>query len=229
MADVVNRGQSPNDPNSDTLYDAFGKVNTAFEGKVDKVAGKGLSTNDFTNERVAELAGKQNAEAGKGLSTNDLTNALKTAYDGAVTHASSAHAPSTAQKNSDITKAEIEAKLVGNLTSHTHDAEREKAQSEVKSIVAKTGNFTLAISEAGAYIRSTASSDITCTVPTNTAVAFPVKTVITIRQAGSGAVSCTPASGVTLNGGTKTQEIHKSLQLIKVDTNTWDIEGGMYE
>ena len=52
--------------------------------------------------------------------TNDLTNALKSNYDTAYTHSQSAHAPSNAQKNSDITKAEIEAKLTGNITTHTH-------------------------------------------------------------------------------------------------------------
>ncbi len=36
------------------------------------------------------------------------------------THVGSAHAPSNAQKNSDITKAEIEAKLTGTITTHTH-------------------------------------------------------------------------------------------------------------
>jgi hypothetical protein len=35
-------------------------------------------------------------------------------------HIGSAHAPSNAQKNSDITKAEIEAKLTGLIPSHTH-------------------------------------------------------------------------------------------------------------
>lgn len=35
-------------------------------------------------------------------------------------HVASAHAPSNAQKNSDITKAEIEAKLTGEISSHTH-------------------------------------------------------------------------------------------------------------
>ena len=45
----------------------------------------------------------------------DLGN---TAYN----HSQAAHAPSNAQKNSDITKAEIEAKLTGNITSHTHTA-----------------------------------------------------------------------------------------------------------
>src|SRR4030042_3793246 len=36
------------------------------------------------------------------------------------THVTSAHAPSNAQKNSDITKAEMEAKLTGELSSHSH-------------------------------------------------------------------------------------------------------------
>lgn len=52
--------------------------------------------------------------------TNDLTNELKANYDAAYTHSTSAHAPSNAQKNSDITKSEIEAKLTGNVTTHTH-------------------------------------------------------------------------------------------------------------
>ena len=38
----------------------------------------------------------------------------------AYTHSQSAHAPSNAQKNSDITKAEIEAKLTGTITTHSH-------------------------------------------------------------------------------------------------------------
>ena len=42
----------------------------------------------------------------------------KTAYD----HSQTAHAPSDAQKNSDITKAEIEAKLTGEITTHSHPA-----------------------------------------------------------------------------------------------------------
>ena len=48
-----------------------------------------------------------------------------TAYRGdhgltAYNHSQEAHAPSDAQKNSDITKTEIEAKLTGEISSHTH-------------------------------------------------------------------------------------------------------------
>jgi len=48
-------------------------------------------------------------------------------------HRNSPHAPSDAQKNSDITKAEIEAKLTGTITSHEHpvNAPQEHASSHI--------------------------------------------------------------------------------------------------
>lgn len=66
------------------------------------------SYNDLTNKPIIPTV------------SNDLTNALKANYDAAYTHSQSAHAPSNAQKNSDITKSEIEAKLTGDVTTHTH-------------------------------------------------------------------------------------------------------------
>lgn len=45
------------------------------------------------------LGGKVDKVEGKVLSTNDLTDALKQGYDGAVTHAAAAHAPAGAQVN----------------------------------------------------------------------------------------------------------------------------------
>jgi hypothetical protein len=56
----------------------------------------------------------------QGLDTGG-TNAVtaeqtKTAY----THSQAAHAPSNAQKNSDILKSEIEAVLTGEISSHSH-------------------------------------------------------------------------------------------------------------
>lgn len=45
------------------------------------------------------LATKVDTEDGKGLSTNDLTNELKAQYDAAYTHSQAAHAPADAEKN----------------------------------------------------------------------------------------------------------------------------------
>lgn len=39
----------------------------------------------------------------------------------AYNHSQSAHAPTNAQRNADITKAEMEAKLTGNITTHSHN------------------------------------------------------------------------------------------------------------
>ena len=64
-------------------------VTTALEDKVDKVAGKGLSTNDYDNTAkgivdgvTTALAGKVDKVEGKGLSTEDFTTAEKTKLAG---------------------------------------------------------------------------------------------------------------------------------------------------
>ena len=61
---------------------------------------------------------KTNSSYSTGGHSHDATYEPKNANIQA--HVVSAHAPSNAQKNSDITKAEIEAKLTGELSSHTH-------------------------------------------------------------------------------------------------------------
>lgn len=60
---------------------------------------------------------KSNLALGETTTTAYRGDRGKVAYD----HSQTTHAPSDAQKNSDITKAEIEAKLTGNITTHTHD------------------------------------------------------------------------------------------------------------
>jgi hypothetical protein len=59
------------------------------------------------------------------LASNNLSDVANAAtalsnIGGLSTSHTSGHAPSDAQKNSDITKAEIEAKLTGEISSHTH-------------------------------------------------------------------------------------------------------------
>lgn len=66
-----------------------GVIETALADKVDKITGKGLSTNDYTDTAKAivdgvtsALANKVDKIAGKGLSTNDFTDAHKDKLDG---------------------------------------------------------------------------------------------------------------------------------------------------
>lgn len=110
---------------------------TDITGKVDKVTGKSLvSDTEISKIHSAgsdnqDLSGLVEKVTGKGLSANDLTDLLKTGYDGAVSHAASAHAPSNAQKNSDITKEEIEAKLTGTISTHSHTSSGGLTQAQI--------------------------------------------------------------------------------------------------
>ena len=59
----------------------------------------------------------------------------------AYNHSQSIHAPSNAQKNSDITKAEIEAKLVGTITSHDH-ADTYYNKTEIDKLVSNMASLS---------------------------------------------------------------------------------------
>ena len=68
------------------------------------------------DNRYAAYSHGTHLTLGTGASNAYYGDKGKIAYD----HSQTTHAPSNAQKNSDITKAEIEAKLTGAITTHTH-------------------------------------------------------------------------------------------------------------
>lgn len=65
----------------------------------------------------------------KNSSSAGMTETQITQLNAAYTHSQSTHAPNNAQKNSDITKNEIEAKLTGNISTHTHTADHTHSNS----------------------------------------------------------------------------------------------------
>jgi len=84
-----------------------------------------LAWANITGKPASTTANIDDAVSKKHTHTNQaqldgITAALIGNWNTAYTHSQAAHAPAAAQKNSDITKAEIEAKLVGSITSHTH-------------------------------------------------------------------------------------------------------------
>lgn len=59
-------------------------------------------------------------------------------------------------------------------------------------------SYTLVLTDAGKEIRTTNSSAVTITIPTNAAVAFPTGTEIVLIQYGAGALTIVPDTGVTM-------------------------------
>jgi alpha-tubulin suppressor-like RCC1 family protein len=94
------------------------RINQLIDSLLDKINDKYATKAELNSG----LKGKAEANHGTHLT---LGNTQNSAYRGdygnaAYQHSQAAHAPSNAQKNSDITKAEIEAKLTGTISSHTH-------------------------------------------------------------------------------------------------------------
>lgn len=90
---------------------------------------------------------------------------------------------------------------------------------------------TPTLADAGAYLRTTSSSAVVITIPTDASVAYQVGTQIDVFQAGTGALSLTGATGVSINGvsaGSETLAAQFSAAtLIKTAANTWDVMGAL--
>jgi hypothetical protein len=99
--------------------DLSGKAASSHSHAPTDVTGTAVITNDSRlsdartptahNQAISTVTGLQTALDGKEAANANIQ-----------THVTSAHAPSNAQKNSDITKAEVEAKLTGEISTHTH-------------------------------------------------------------------------------------------------------------
>lgn len=145
-------------------------LNTKFKTKVDKVEGKGLSTNDLTNE-------------------------LKTKYDSAHSHSTSAHAPSNAEKN---TIVEIQK----NGTALTPDSAR-KVNITVPTKVSELENdngYLTTLPEISTNIETDATSDTKTASPKAVKTYVDSKISSTYKPAGSSKFSELPALSASILG-----------------------------
>jgi hypothetical protein len=91
--------------------------------------------------------------------------------------------------------------------------------------------YTLALSDCGKTILNTGSSAETWTIPPNSAVAFPVGTVVAFANTGSGSITLAPGAGVTLNllgagtTGNRTLAQWGLATATQIAANTWVIGG----
>ncbi len=60
------------------------------------------------------------------------------------------------------------------------------------------GNYTFALTDAGRMVRGASPGAFAYTIPPNSAVAFPVVTMILVRSVGAGVLTITRGAGVTL-------------------------------
>ena len=91
----------------------------------------------------------------------------------------------------------------------------------------QTANYVLVLGDAGFLVRMNLSGANTCTIPPNSSVAFPLETVVTIRQIGAGITTIAAGAGVTINSPSTLAIARQNgtVQLVQVATDTWDLMG----
>ncbi len=90
-------------------------------------------------------------------------------------------------------------------------------------------SYTLTLADRGSLIAMSNAASNTVTIPTNASVAFPIGTIISIVQLGTGTTTIAGATGVTVNGASGgTGSIgsrYQAAALLKTATDTWTISG----
>jgi hypothetical protein len=144
----------------------------------------------------------------------------------------------TATKASVDLKAPIDAPTFTNLVTvaasgiaFTDGTQAKEGVPSRTPIIQKTASYTLsALTERDSLIEVSSASGTTITIPTNTAVAYPVGTSIDILQTGAGQITIAPVDGtVTVNAtpGLKLRTQWSSCTLFKRATNTWVVYGDL--
>jgi hypothetical protein len=97
-------------------------------------------------------------------------------------------------------------------------------------IISKTDNYTLAaLSERDSLIEVNSTDPITITVPTNSAVAYPIGTTLDILGINTGLITIAGDTGVTVNAtpGLKLRTQWSSCTLLKRAENSWVVYGDL--
>jgi len=99
----------------------------------------------------------------------------------------------------------------------------------VSNISTPGGNYTLAAIDAGGLVRMNVGGANTCTVPPNSAVPFPVQTIINVTQWAGGQTTIAAGAGVTLRviPGLKLLGQFATCSLVKVATDEWLVSGNL--
>jgi hypothetical protein len=97
-------------------------------------------------------------------------------------------------------------------------------------IISKTANYTLSeLSERDSLIEVDSTSPVTITIPTNSAVAYPIGTTLDILGTNTGLITIAGDTGVTVNAtpGLKLRTQWSSCTLFKRATNSWVVYGDL--
>lgn len=95
----------------------------------------------------------------------------------------------------------------------------------------KTANYVAALGDAYAIIPFNSATNVTLTLPANSAVGFPINTQISVLAAGAGMVEIGASSGVTIRIPegviARTRSQWSTVMALKIGTDTWVLMGDL--
>lgn len=97
-------------------------------------------------------------------------------------------------------------------------------------IESKTNNYQLVLADRNKIIEFNSTSNLTLTVPANSTAAFENGSIILVSRIGTGVVTISPASGVTIqseNSKNKIRSQFSTVALVKRSTNEWLLVGSL--
>lgn len=90
--------------------------------------------------------------------------------------------------------------------------------------------YTLDSADSGKQLVFSNSSSITITIPTAASVSFPIGETFVINTTGTGQITVSPASGVTvrsLNSNLKSAGQYSEMRLAKIAADEWLLSGDL--
>ena len=179
---------------------------------VQKVTGKTLSSNDYTDAEKSKLAGIEPDATGDQTKADiDALGINADTVDGK--HAIDFDPAGTASSA---------------VATHEQAADPHSQYVQKPGINNQTGTaYTLVLTDDNKMVRCNNAGAITVTVPTNATEAFPVGSIVQLRQVGAGQITVAPDSGVTINTAEtlKSRKQGSTLALMKVAQDEWDLTG----
>lgn len=92
------------------------------------------------------------------------------------------------------------------------------------------GTYTLSLDDISKTITFNSTATYTVSVPPNSSVAFPLGAKVDVVRLGTGAVTLSQGSGVTILSKNSNKNIaaqYSGATLVKIDTNTWILIGDL--
>lgn len=241
---LIDLGTVANDGTGDDLRTGGGKINDNFtelyaaltgllelKGSTDASANPNYPAADKGDTYLVSVAGKIGGASGTVVEVGDVY--IATADNAGGTQAAVGASWTVLQGNI-LSGAAVSFATAAEIRAGTEAGKAiapDQLSAVRRAVTSQSGtSYTGVLADGDSYIRFTNGSAVSFTIPANASVAYPVGTVIEVEQAGAGALTFVPDTGVTLNSRASDLTLAGQYAVAfakKVATNTWTVNGDL--